>query len=53
MKNILVTGGAGFIGLNFIRYILQVEPDLQIVNLDTAQERITGDYITLIFGDKS
>ena len=28
MKNILVTGGAGFIGSNFIRYILQVEPDL-------------------------
>jgi len=34
MKNILVTGGAGFIGSNFIRYILQVEPDLQIINLD-------------------
>jgi dTDP-glucose 4,6-dehydratase len=34
MKNILVTGVAGFIGSNFIRYILQVEPDLQIVNLD-------------------
>jgi len=34
MKNILVTGGAGFIGSNFIRYLLQVEPDHQIINLD-------------------
>jgi dTDP-glucose 4,6-dehydratase len=34
MKNILVTGGAGFIGSNFIRYLLGNTPDVQIVNLD-------------------
>lgn len=34
MKNILVTGGAGFIGSNFIRTMLQEEPELQIINLD-------------------
>ena len=34
MRNILVTGGAGFIGSNFIRYILGIEPDVQLVNLD-------------------
>lgn len=34
MKNILVTGGAGFIGSNFIRYILGQEEDIFIVNLD-------------------
>jgi dTDP-glucose 4,6-dehydratase len=34
MKNILVTGGAGFIGSNFIRYLLPVELDIQIINLD-------------------
>jgi dTDP-glucose 4,6-dehydratase len=34
MRNMLVTGGAGFIGSNFIRYILNVEPDLQVYNLD-------------------
>jgi dTDP-glucose 4,6-dehydratase len=34
MKNILVTGGAGFIGSNFIRYLLDQDPDVQIVNLD-------------------
>jgi dTDP-glucose 4,6-dehydratase len=34
MKNVLVTGGAGFIGSNFIRFLLQVEPEVQVVNLD-------------------
>jgi dTDP-glucose 4,6-dehydratase len=34
MKNLLVTGGAGFIGSNFVRYILTHEPDVRIVNLD-------------------
>jgi dTDP-glucose 4,6-dehydratase len=34
MHNILVTGGAGFIGSNFIRYLLRAEPDINIVNLD-------------------
>jgi dTDP-glucose 4,6-dehydratase len=34
MKNVLVTGGAGFIGSNFVRYLLEVEPEVQIVNLD-------------------
>jgi dTDP-glucose 4,6-dehydratase len=34
MKNILVTGGAGFIGSNFVRYLLQTEPDVHLVNLD-------------------
>ncbi len=34
MRKILVTGGAGFIGSNFIRFILDAEPDAQLVNLD-------------------
>ena len=34
MKNVLVTGGAGFIGSNFIRYLLRAEPEARIVNLD-------------------
>ncbi|PIR97337.1 MAG: dTDP-glucose 4,6-dehydratase [Candidatus Doudnabacteria bacterium CG10_big_fil_rev_8_21_14_0_10_41_10] len=34
MKNILVTGGAGFIGSNFIRYWLINHPEDKIVNLD-------------------
>ncbi len=31
---ILVTGGAGFIGSNFIRYILNKDRDCEVVNLD-------------------
>jgi dTDP-glucose 4,6-dehydratase len=34
MKNILVTGGAGFIGSNFINQILEEKEDYNIVNLD-------------------
>lgn len=34
MKKILVTGGAGFIGSNFIRYLLENDFDYHIVNLD-------------------
>lgn len=34
MRNVLVTGGAGFIGSNFIRFLLKHEPDVQIINLD-------------------
>lgn len=33
-KNILVTGGAGFIGSCFIRHILNKYPDYKIINLD-------------------
>ena len=34
MKKILVTGGAGFIGSNFIRMVLSEHPDCFIANLD-------------------
>jgi dTDP-glucose 4,6-dehydratase len=34
MKRILVTGGAGFIGSNFILHMLDSHPDIEIVNLD-------------------
>lgn len=34
MENYLVTGGAGFIGANFVRHILNNEPAIRIINLD-------------------
>ncbi|NHC43334.1 dTDP-glucose 4,6-dehydratase [Bacillus sp. MM2020_1] len=32
--NILITGGAGFIGSNFVRFMLKKYPDYKIVNFD-------------------
>ncbi|MEA5051151.1 MAG: dTDP-glucose 4,6-dehydratase [Oscillospiraceae bacterium] len=34
MKNVMVTGGAGFIGSNFIIYMLRKHGDVRIVNVD-------------------
>jgi dTDP-glucose 4,6-dehydratase len=34
MRRILVAGGAGFIGSNFIRYVMRERPDVEIVNFD-------------------
>jgi len=35
MKIFLITGGAGFIGTNFIRHVLTIRPDWHIVNVDS------------------
>lgn len=45
--SILVTGGAGFIGSNFVRYLLDADPRVRIVNLDLltyagSLENLTG-----------
>jgi dTDP-glucose 4,6-dehydratase len=47
MVDVLVTGGAGFIGSNFIRYALRAHPDWRITNLDKLTyagrlENLTG-----------
>ncbi len=34
MKNLLITGGAGFIGSNFVHYVLQKYPDYRVVVYD-------------------
>src|SRR5699024_12231275 len=33
-RTILVTGGAGFIGSNFVTYMVNTYPDYNIINLD-------------------
>jgi len=54
--NLLITGGAGFIGSNFVRYILKKYPDYKIVvldkltyagNLDNLKEFLHGDNLFL------
>jgi dTDP-glucose 4,6-dehydratase len=34
MRTLLVTGGCGFIGSNFVRHALRADPDTAVVNLD-------------------
>ena len=34
IRRILVTGCCGFIGANFVRYLLETDPAIEIVNLD-------------------
>ena len=55
---VLVTGGAGFIGSNFVRYLLRKHPDYKIVVLDALtyagrKENLQDvwDKITFIKGD--
>ncbi len=34
MHSVLITGGAGFIGSNFIRYLLSSDAEVRVINLD-------------------
>ncbi|GAB2669925.1 dTDP-glucose 4,6-dehydratase [Paenibacillus thermoaerophilus] len=45
MRKLLVTGGAGFIGSNFIRYMLDKYEDYEIINLDKLT--YAGNKITI------
>jgi len=49
---LLVTGGCGFIGSNFIHYILSKYPDYQIVNLDKLTYAGNLDNLLDLKGDK-
>jgi len=45
-KRLLVTGGAGFIGANFIQYMLETYPDVHIINYDKLTYAACLDYLT-------
>ncbi|MDO4566182.1 MAG: dTDP-glucose 4,6-dehydratase [Oscillospiraceae bacterium] len=51
MKNILVTGGAGFIGSNFIIYMLKNYEDIRLVNLDALTYAGNLENLKEIEGD--
>lgn len=59
MKNLLVTGGAGFIGSNFVHYVYNHHPEVKITVLDKLTyagnranlEEILGDRVKLVVGD--
>jgi len=52
MKTYLVTGGAGFIGSNFVHYMLRKYTDIRIVNLDALTYAGNLDNLTSIMGDE-
>ena len=35
IRRVLVTGGCGFIGVNFVRHLLQTDPAIELTNLDS------------------
>jgi dTDP-glucose 4,6-dehydratase len=46
MKNILITGGCGFIGSNFINYIHSIRKELFIVNYDKIDYCSNSEFIS-------
>ena len=58
-KHILVTGGAGFIGANFVRYVVDEHPDVFVTVLDKLtyagnKANLAGlpeDRVKLVVGD--
>ena len=51
MKTYLITGGAGFIGSNFVHYLLRRHDDIQIINLDKLTYAGSLDNLKDIEGD--
>jgi dTDP-glucose 4,6-dehydratase len=60
VRNLLITGGAGFIGSNFTRYILEKYPDYRVVvydkltyagNLDNLRDLEGNPRYTFVWGD--
>ncbi len=51
MQTILITGGAGFIGSNFVLHILGKYPDYRVLNLDKLTYAGNLDNIQSVAGD--
>lgn len=53
MVKLLITGGAGFIGSNFVRYMVEKYPNYHIVNLDKLTYAGNLANLTEIEGEKN
>lgn len=51
MKNLLVTGGAGFIGSHFIKLILKKHKDIIVINLDALTYAGNLDNLRLVYNN--
>jgi dTDP-glucose 4,6-dehydratase len=51
MKNVLVTGGAGFIGSNFVHYFLGAHKDVKLVNFDKLTYAGNLENLTSVASD--
>ena len=51
MRNYLITGGAGFIGSNFVRYLLDRYEDIRVVVLDKLTYAGNLDNLLDVQGD--
>ena len=52
MRTLLVTGGAGFIGGNFVLRSLAQSPDLRVINLDLLTYAGNLDTLQSLSGDE-
>ena len=51
MQKVLITGGAGFIGSNFIPYFLKSHPNVHLINLDLLTYAGNLDHLTEVDGN--